>query len=727
MKSQTSQDRTGRIRSVIKRFQPLVEVAICIALGGFLFWKGILPAWKTLNTDFPNYYLVARLLREGYRLDQIYDWVWLQRIKDHWGVNQSLVGFTWLTPISALPVYPLTAFSALTAKRIWIVVNVALLAGGVEMLQKVTQLGRRRLWLLTLLSIFPLRTSFLYGQMHILALFCLTLAWYFHKRERDSVSGFLIAFAGALKIYPLLFWVYFFWKRQWKALAASVIGFSVLTVAAESLMGRALFHTYATQILPASLRGDVSDPYVWHYASGSALLHWLFLYEPTLNPNPLHPSPGLYAILYPIWQAFIFVPLLALIRPSSGDREQLEWAAFLVSLLILSPVPASYHFVVMILPVSLFVDFLLRHRRQRAAAAVVCLYAAMSVADMFPSPAPHVSLLFFGFARLWIELLIYALFLSALWKTRVKDDGSMGRRRLVWLGLAATCAILVSVKSYRNHFSDRETQMRGRLPVAPATYMETAPHPIGGDIFSVAMVSKGYRVVDRLGHQVFPVGSPDADRDQLSFAVRGGDVAVEIADATGSRIIRTSDRAVLAENAESPAFSADGHLLAFVREVKGEGSLWMVPSDSPSLQGVHLATPVRLTDGGYDVRSAAFLHSGDLLFAAEHDGHRSLFLLATSGKITQLSPASEEIGSFAVSPDERNLAFSMLTGNVWRLAIKDISSKAENLVTTGDCNADHPAWSTNSRIIYATDCGRGLGLTALAEIDVPEASQGRIN
>ena len=69
---------------------------------------------------------------------------------------------------------------------------------------------RRRLWLLTLLSIFPLRTSFLYGQMHILVLFCLTLEWYFHKRERDSVSGILIAIAGALKIYPHLFWVYFF-------------------------------------------------------------------------------------------------------------------------------------------------------------------------------------------------------------------------------------------------------------------------------------------------------------------------------------------------------------------------------------------------------------------------------------------------------------------------------------------------------------------------------------
>ena len=55
-----------------------LEAALCAALAVLLFWKGVLPAWRILNTDFPNYYLVARLLREGYSLDRIYDWIWLQ-------------------------------------------------------------------------------------------------------------------------------------------------------------------------------------------------------------------------------------------------------------------------------------------------------------------------------------------------------------------------------------------------------------------------------------------------------------------------------------------------------------------------------------------------------------------------------------------------------------------------------------------------------------------------
>src|SRR6516162_9290380 len=166
----------------IALWHPRIETAFCVALAALLFWKGILPAWRFLNTDFPNYYLVARLFREGYSLDRIYDWIWLQRIKDHWGVDQSLVGFAGLTPFSALPVLPLAAFSALTAKRIWIVVNLMLLGASAELLHRSTTLGRRRVWLLSLLAVLPLRMSFLYGQMHLLVLFLLVLGFYLYRR-----------------------------------------------------------------------------------------------------------------------------------------------------------------------------------------------------------------------------------------------------------------------------------------------------------------------------------------------------------------------------------------------------------------------------------------------------------------------------------------------------------------------------------------------------------------
>ena len=56
----------------------------------------------------------------------------------------------------------------------------------------------------------------------------------------------------------------------------------------------------------------------------------------------------------------------------------------------------------------------------------------------------------------------------------------------------------------------------------------------------------------------------------------------------------------------------------------------------------------------------------------------------------------------------------------WHLHAMEFDSGKELRFTAGDCNSVSPAWTTDSKqIIYATDCGRGLGLTALAEVALP--------
>ncbi len=37
------------------------ENILLAALVGVFIWRGFFPAWRSLNTDFPNYYLAARL------------------------------------------------------------------------------------------------------------------------------------------------------------------------------------------------------------------------------------------------------------------------------------------------------------------------------------------------------------------------------------------------------------------------------------------------------------------------------------------------------------------------------------------------------------------------------------------------------------------------------------------------------------------------------------------
>src|SRR5579863_5025853 len=100
---------------------------LAFLLGLFVF-RSFLPAWRSLNTDFRNYYIAARLYREGSSLLRVYDFTWFQRQKDHAGIGQCLVGFVPDTLLSALPILPFAVLPPLTAKRYWLFCNIVFLA-----------------------------------------------------------------------------------------------------------------------------------------------------------------------------------------------------------------------------------------------------------------------------------------------------------------------------------------------------------------------------------------------------------------------------------------------------------------------------------------------------------------------------------------------------------------------------------------------------------------------
>ena len=127
------------------------EWVILLAAVAYAAGRAVPSAWRHLNTDFPNYYVTAHLLREGYRTDRIYEWIWIQRQKDRMGIapgDQPVVGFIPHTPFSALLMWPLTYWQPLTAKRIWIVCNLLVVLAVAVLLHSLTQLPWRHIALL---------------------------------------------------------------------------------------------------------------------------------------------------------------------------------------------------------------------------------------------------------------------------------------------------------------------------------------------------------------------------------------------------------------------------------------------------------------------------------------------------------------------------------------------------------------------------------------------------
>src|ERR1700735_2030110 len=98
----------------------LVEGIVFLLVGIFLFAPVLPQAWGKLNTDFPNYYLTARLAHEGVDTSRAYEWIWIEREKDHRNIDQRVVGLVPITPLSTLVMWPVARFAPLTAKHVWI-------------------------------------------------------------------------------------------------------------------------------------------------------------------------------------------------------------------------------------------------------------------------------------------------------------------------------------------------------------------------------------------------------------------------------------------------------------------------------------------------------------------------------------------------------------------------------------------------------------------------------
>ncbi len=120
-----------------------------------------------------------------------------------------------------------------------------------------------------------------------------------------------------------------------------------------------------------------------------------------------------------------------------------------------------------------------------------------------------------------------------------------------------------------------------------------------------------------------------------------------------------------------------------------------------------------VSPAGMDVSEMSFLPDDSIIFAASvKHSVPHLFIAEGSGDARQVS--TEEARYPSVSPDGQWLAYSRQQGGVWNLWLRDLHTGEENRITRAECDDISPAWESDSKtLVFASDCGRSVGLTAL--------------
>lgn len=676
-----------------------------LLFGSFLCLHTLPRAWSKLNTDFPNYYLSARLAREGVDAARMYEWAWLQREKDHRGIDLRIIGLLPITPFSTLAVWPLAELPPLAAKRIWIVFNLLLLIPIVEMTHSIAGISRQRAALVFALS-FPLHRNILYGQFYIVLLFLIVAACWAYMRDRQALAGSLVALAAACKLFPAVFLIFFLRRRAGRALASAAIAGSACIAISIAIFGLNVHRTYLRQILPWVLRGEALPPYATMSNSLSSVLHYLFLPEPQWNPHPWHDSPLWFALLFPALQVAMIAPAILLIRRDDPSRRRslLEWSALLTASLAVSTIPASYNFVLLAFPVSVLGQLLIE--RKRLGQLVLLALAYLGIGFPVPPPAHYIgpSIVFFV-PRLILTYAVLIGMYAYLWSDRRKERRAWTPSDLAMATAFIGIGVFGAISSFDQQAAVR-SEFAYRVPLDVQDFIEADPQSRAGELWYIRFSPTGYRLVAPGAESDWP--DPPSE-DDLSFRAAASPWE-EKATAPQSKIVspRNSSAPAIVD-ARSPMLSADGQALAFIRDDRGTGRLMMLGTIQSDPSMATTLSPPRL-----DVYEGSFLSSHAYAFSATEKGRPpGIYLTDNTHLNTPLELGESRYP--ALSPDQRWLVYSRLDRGSWNLWVRDELSGATRRIADVPCNQIQPSWVDDSKtVLYTTDCGRSLWFTAIA-------------
>lgn len=304
------------------------------------------------QSDFVNYFVPAFVLGRGGDLGALYQAGAFDEATRLASLS-TLGSFVPHPPANALWLAPFAELSPAAAKGVWTVTLLAALGLSVWMV--------RRLWpgaslalaaLLVLAPTLSIRNSLAFGQPYLILSALLLAGVLLYRAGRRFTGAFLLGLGAGFKPYALPVSVLFFHPGRLRALAGFACGAATPSLVLLALAGVGPFHEFTTKVLPWMMRGDIQDPFAAGWGSIGALANRLFRFEPDLNPAPWASLPSAARFIgVAVPSALLALGAWCGSRALEQQRIQDGVAVVVALTLAASPFVASYHLVLLFLPV----------------------------------------------------------------------------------------------------------------------------------------------------------------------------------------------------------------------------------------------------------------------------------------------------------------------------------------------------------------------------------------
>ena len=381
-----------------------------------------------MHSDFGNYYVSARLVATGANLDSLYNDEWFHQQMIGMGVNTP-GKFSPFPPITAWMLIPYSGLEPLDAQRLFVVVNLVFVLMCAYAWSKVSHWKRLPSLLIVLAGGGSVINNVAFGQIYLVMVTCLLISVVLIERDRPLPASIFLGGFAVIKYVPVVIIGGLFLlalispqperRRYQLTVIYSLLTIVVLVVAQVLLFGSDLMEEYLVSALLPHLSSELSGQgmYSLLFQSWDSLGRNLFVYDAVANPDPLIDWPAGRTLLklivaIVVMAVSVFVMYLHS-RSASSRRFNVFLSIPVLTILVILPASATYHFVLLLFPMALLLrDEALSIKTRLVTVVLYCIIGFIPYGYAFR--IAETAGLLFAFPRLLIVLLLFIVVSWAL-------------------------------------------------------------------------------------------------------------------------------------------------------------------------------------------------------------------------------------------------------------------------------------------------------------------------
>ncbi|MGV8121387.1 MAG: glycosyltransferase family 87 protein [Candidatus Xenobiia bacterium LiM19] len=238
--------------------------------------------------DDANYFVGALMLRNGYT--GIYDYNnFLQFCQGHtlYKDKSQFLSFMIYPPLMYVLIVPLTLLHLAQYIQIWFLLNILLLALSAFLISqcliraagvKIPVPASIMLLISSFLTVFlysPTVDCLMQGQANILLLFLFSSILYCYLSDRKVLAGLFLALCISIKLFPVLFLLYFAIRREWKVVLWTLLCTFIINLAIFLIYGQQIFSSYIENIFPLYFSSQVINVFPYNRSIEGVILYYL--------------------------------------------------------------------------------------------------------------------------------------------------------------------------------------------------------------------------------------------------------------------------------------------------------------------------------------------------------------------------------------------------------------------------------------------------------------------